>query len=86
MHVDDIVGVCFVDDVEPDLKTARDIFTALLGSGAVADDKTEHGVPLNIIGYTVCLPTMRVLIARKNFLPLSAPTSGRESTYVRLSG
>jgi hypothetical protein len=68
MYVDDIVGVCFVDDVESDLKTARDICTAPLVSGAVADDKTEHGVRLDIIGYTVCLPTMRVLIARKNFL------------------
>jgi hypothetical protein len=58
MYVDDIVRVSFVDDVESDLKTARDICTALLGSGAVADDKTEHGVRLDIIGYTVCLLTM----------------------------
>jgi hypothetical protein len=68
MYVDVIVGVWFVDDVESDLKTAWDICTALLGSGAVADDKTEHWFRLDIIGYTVCLPTLRVLIARKNFL------------------
>jgi hypothetical protein len=68
MYVDDVVGVCFVEDVESDLALTRGICTSLLGSGAVADDKTEQGVRLDIIGYTVCLPTMRVLIARKNFL------------------
>jgi hypothetical protein len=68
MYVDDIVGICFKDDVDSDLSTTRGICTALLGSGAVADDKTEQGVRLDIIGYTVCLTTMRVLIARKNFL------------------
>jgi hypothetical protein len=68
MYVDDIIGICFKDDVDSDLSTTRGICTALLGSGAVADDKTEQGVRLDIIGYTVCLTTMRVLIARKNFL------------------
>jgi hypothetical protein len=40
----------------------------LLGSGAVADDKTETGRGLDIIGYTVDLDNRRVSIARKNFL------------------
>ena len=68
MYVDDIVGICFKEDVDSDLSITRGVCTALLGSGAVADDKTEQGVRLDIIGYTVCLTTMRVLIARKNFL------------------
>ena len=68
MYVDDIIGICFVKDLDSDLALTRNICTALLGSGAVADDKTEHGTRLDIIGYTVCLLTMRVLIARKNFL------------------
>ena len=42
--------------------------TDLLGSGAVADDKTKKGTRLDIIGYTMCLETERVLISRKNFL------------------
>ena len=68
MYVDDIIGVCFVDQLDVDLATTRTICTDLLGSGAVADDKTEHGVRLDVIGYTLDLTEKRVLIARKNFL------------------
>ena len=68
MYVDDIVGVCFEADVEADLATTRQICVDLLGSGAVADDKTEHGTRMDVIGYTIDLNTERVLIARKNFL------------------
>jgi hypothetical protein len=68
MYVDDIIGVCFADDLESDLAITRGICTDLLGSGAVADDKTEHGVRLDVIGYTLDLTQERVLIARKNFL------------------
>ena len=68
MYVDDIIGVCFVGDVDADLLRTRDICTSLLGSGAVADDKTESGRKLEVIGYTLCLDTERIGIARKNFL------------------
>lgn len=68
MYVDDIIGVCFEKDLRSDLVEARRICTDLLGSSAVADDKTEFGTRLDIIGYTMCLDTERVLIARKNFL------------------
>ena len=68
MYVDDIIGVCFVGDVDTDLARTRDICTSLLGSGAVADDKTESGRKLEVIGYTLCLDTERIGIARKNFL------------------
>jgi hypothetical protein len=68
MYVDDIIGVCFASDLEKDLVKARHVCTDLLGSGAVADDKTEKGTRLDIIGYTVCLETERVLISRKNFM------------------
>ena len=44
---------CFVGDVDQIL--TRDICTSLLGSRAVADDKTETGLRLDIIGYTVDL-------------------------------
>ena len=40
----------------------------LLGSGAVAHDKTEVGRRLDVIGYTIDLDTERVLIAKKNYL------------------
>jgi hypothetical protein len=68
MYVDDIIGVCFASDLEKDLVKARHVCTDLLGSGAVADDKTEKGTRLDIIGDTVCLETERVLISRKNFM------------------
>lgn len=68
MYVDDIIGVGFEKDIEQDLATARRICTDLLGSTAVADDKTESGVCVDVIGYTVNLPERRILIARKNFL------------------
>lgn len=68
MYVDDIIGVCFVEDLEADLAATRNICTSLLGPGSVADDKTEHGVRLDVIGYTLSLPDNRVLISRKNFL------------------
>ena len=68
MYVDDIIGGCFAEDVDQDLARTRDICTSLLGSGAVADDKTETGTRLDIIGYSVNLGTRRVSIARKNFL------------------
>ena len=68
MYVDDIIGVCFEHDLHADLQRTREICTDLLGSGAVADDKTESGRRLDVIGYTIDLNTERVLIARKNFL------------------
>lgn len=68
MYVDDIIGVGFVDEVGADIKKTREICTRLLGSGAVADEKTESGRRLDVIGYTLCLDTERISIAPKNFL------------------
>jgi hypothetical protein len=56
------------DDVAEDLAVTRRICTSLLGSGSVADVKTETGARLDIIGYTVDLDTRRVSIAKKNVL------------------
>ena len=58
--------MCFAEDVAQDLARTRSTCTSLLGSGAVADDKT--GTRLDIIGYTVDLVAKRVSIAKKNFL------------------
>jgi hypothetical protein len=68
MYVDDIKGICFAEDLEADLARTKDICTSLLGPGSVADDKTEFGVQLDMIGYTISLPDNRVSISRKNFL------------------
>jgi hypothetical protein len=72
MYVDVIVGVCFKTDLKGDLQRTREVCTDLLGPSSVADDKTEHGTRLDVIGYTIDLSTSdvnaRVLISRKNFL------------------
>jgi hypothetical protein len=64
MCVDDIMGICFVGDLEADLARAKDICTSLLGPASVAADKIESGVRLDMIGYTISLPDNRVLISR----------------------
>jgi hypothetical protein len=58
----------YVFDIAEDLAVTRRICTSLLGSGSVADDKTETGTRLDIIGYTVDLDTRRVSIAKRNVL------------------
>ena len=68
MYVDDIIGVCFAKDLQSDLDTTRRVCTDLLGPTAVAEDKTESGTRVEIIGYLIDLTTRRVSISRKNFL------------------
>ena len=68
MYVDDIIGICFEEDIAEDIVRAKKVCTDLLGSSAVAEDKTEWGRRLDIIGFTVDLDLMRVTISRKNFL------------------
>ena len=68
MYVDDIIGVGLEKDISADLAAAKVICTDLLGPTAVADDKTEAGRRIDVIGYTIDLDTQRILIARKNHL------------------
>lgn len=68
MYVDDIIGVCLVEHLESDLKRASDVIKQLLGPGAVADEKTESGTRVDIIGYVVDLSQRLVSIARKNVM------------------
>jgi hypothetical protein len=68
MYVDDIIGVGMRQHVPTDLILTRDICTNLLGPTAIADDKTEKGRRIDIIGYTIDLNIGRVLISEKNLL------------------
>ena len=82
MYVDDIIGIGFKMDIAADLALTRSICTTLLGSNAVADDKTEVSRRLDVIGYIIDLDTGRVLISKKNFLAalngfLNVDTSAR---------
>ena len=68
MYVDDLMGVCWVYYLMEDLSIARCLCTDLLGPDAVADDKTEMGRRLDILGYIIDLDSKLLSIARKNFL------------------
>jgi hypothetical protein len=70
MYVDDIMEVGMAEHVPTDIALTRAICTSLLGPTSVADDKTEQGRRLDVIGYVIDLDTQRVSISRKN--PLSA--------------
>jgi hypothetical protein len=76
MYVDDLAGVTFHDDVTEDLATAHDLIEGLLGTGAVAPDKThldgeepntEPG-EINVIGYKLDHKRGRAGITRKNVI------------------
>ena len=66
--MDDVIGVCFQSDLASDMELAKDICTSLLGPKAVAEEKSETGTRLKVIGYTVDLNLKLLSIARKNFL------------------
>jgi hypothetical protein len=67
MYVDDIVDVCFSEDVNAELAKTRNICTSLLGSGAMADDKTESGRKLEVIGYTIASTQSAWALQRRTF-------------------
>jgi hypothetical protein len=54
--------------IEADMAEARRICVDLLGSTSGVDDKTELGVCLDVIGYTINLTDKRVFIAKEIFL------------------
>ena len=50
MYVDDIIGMYFAKDIASDLGITRNVCMRLLGPTAVADDKTETGTNVDILG------------------------------------
>ena len=68
MFVDDIVGVCLAKDLDRDVQCAKDVCTSLLGSNAIAEDKTETWTRLGVLGYILDIKLRLVSISRKNFL------------------
>ena len=68
MYLDGTVGVCMLHDLDSELALTRSTCIDLLGPTAVADDKTETGRRLDVIGYVIDLDLHRVLIAPKNYL------------------
>ena len=68
IYVDDLMRVCWNNDLKSELEKARLLCTTLLGPTAVSDAKTQSGRRLEIIGYLIDLDRGLVSIARKNFL------------------
>ena len=84
MYVDDIFGASKVKDLTRDLEMTRSICVRILGSDSVADEKTESGPRLTVIGYDIDAARGLVTVARKNVLralhgflstDVSAPTT-----------
>ena len=68
MYVDDIIAVCMDKDLASELVTAKGVCTRLLGPTVVADDKTEWGTRLDILGHVIDLASRKLTIARKNLM------------------
>lgn len=68
MFVDDMFGVCWQEDLEHDMNTASALCKRLLGEGAIAEQKSESGVRLTLLGWDIDLTKLLVTIARKNAL------------------
>lgn len=68
MYVDDIIGVCMASDLNSEVQWAKSVCIDLLGPKAIAEDKTETGTRLDVLGYVIDLQLELVSISRKNFL------------------
>lgn len=68
MYVDDIVGVCLGREFESIRSQVIRICEGLLGPGAVAPDKWDHGRCIDVLGWNINLDSQRVSIAKRNFL------------------
>ena len=67
MFCDDVMGVCFSKDVSHDQQVLRWLIQTLFNDeGAVAEQKTERGRKLVILGYNVDLDTLVASIDDKN--------------------
>jgi hypothetical protein len=68
MYVDDIIGVTHKIHLEQDKIVCYNVCEGLLGSKAVARHKWDSGRRIDVIGWTIDLDTLRVTIAKRNFL------------------
>ena len=66
MFCDDVMGVCWKDEVDSEIATMRRLIISLMGDGSVADHKTESGVSVVILGYLVDLKRGFVAVASHN--------------------
>ena len=65
MYMDDIMGVCWDVSLFNDSAIARHICNGLLGPYAIAEDETETGRRLDMLGNVVYIDKSFLSIARK---------------------
>ena len=66
MYVDDLLGVCPLCDLARCLDMVKSLIRKLLGSDAVAENKTVTGRSVTVIGYTMDLDAGLVTISERN--------------------
>ena len=66
MYVDDLFGVCRRTMWPSVLREISALIRQLLGEGALADEKTEAGRCVSVIGYTIDLDKRLVFISQRN--------------------
>ena len=66
MYVDDLMGCTKSDKLKSDMEIAERAIHDLLGSKAVADDKSMSGRSIELIGWLIDLDTQLVSVAPKN--------------------
>ena len=72
MYVDDVMAASLKEHGPRDRRGVTRVVEALLGKGAIAEDKTEHSSPesprVDAIGFTVDMERQVVTISRRNLL------------------
>lgn len=68
MYVDDIIGITLRAFLVTDNIVITDFCRKLLGSTAIAEDKSESGRRLDVLGYDIDLDSRRVSISYRNLL------------------
>jgi len=68
MFVDDVMGVTLRSKVLADQQIMRELITGLLGEGAVAEDKTESGRRIVILGFLIDLDKRLATISHRNLV------------------
>jgi len=67
-YVDDIMGASSIEFVHSDMVVAEGVCNSLLGPGAVEKTKSSCGRKQDWIGWSMCVDTRTVSIARHNYL------------------
>ena len=66
-YVDDVMGASSIYNLHNDISMAVSKCNSLLGPGAIEPKKTSWGRKQDIIGWSICLDTRTVSIAKHNF-------------------